>query len=478
MITQYVLAFGLYFSILLFIGWLSHHRQTSNSEFIVGNRTLSFWLIALSAHASDMSAWLFIGLPMAIFVQGMSGSWIAIGLFAGMFATWIFVARRLREATEKLGTFTLSTYFEKRFADTTGTLRLLTAAMLLFFLTHYLAAGLTAMGLLIESLFGINYYWGLTVATLVVVIYTFSGGFVTIAWTDLFQGMFLLIAIMIVPLLTLFQLDGIAAVESHATANPAYLSLFGDMSSMSLLSALILFMSWGLGYFGMPHIITKFLGIRNASEMWKSMCVGMTWQFLALAAAIGVGITGATYFDGQLMNAELVFVELVKVLFHPFFAGFVLCGVLAANLSTMDSQLLVCASVLGEDLYKRFVGKHVRPEYLVRATRCGLLLIAVTALLLAFGKNQALIDSVLYAWAGLGSSFGPLVLMSLYSKVANRNGAVAGIISGGFISATWPTLNSMITSIAIPSMIPGFFTNLLCVYIVSLATQKKQEATI
>jgi sodium/proline symporter len=471
MITQYLLAFVCYFLILLVIGVLSHQKQDSNAEFIVGNRTLNFWLTALSAHASDMSAWLFMGLPMAIFINGMSGSWIAIGLLIGMFLTWQFISIRLRVATEQTQTYTLSSYFEARFSDSSGILRVLTAIILVFYLTHYLAAALTAMGLLIESVFGIDYYLGLTFATIVVVSYTFGGGFVTIAWTDLFQAIFLLLVIILIPIMAMLSMDnGFERIRMLEELDPGYLSIFGDMSPGSLLSAIFLALSWGLGYFGMPHIVTKFMGIRDVVALKKSKYLGMTWQLLALSAAIVVGIVGAAFFNGEMDNPELVFVEMVKILCPPFIAGFVLCGILAANLSTMDSQLLVCASAIGEDLFKKMAGKSVSAIQLVRASRVGVVLIAAIALIIAFYKSETIIESVFYAWAGLGSSFGPLVLMSLYSKKANLYGAIAGILVGSAVAGIWPQLNPYIVDYPVPSMVPGFFLNLATIYIVSWAT--------
>lgn len=474
MTTHYVLSFICYFLVLLVIGWLSHRKQVSNAEFIVGNRSLNFWLTGLSAHASDMSAWLFMGLPMAVFMSGLSASWIAIGLLAGMFLTWQFISVKLRVATEESATYTLSSFFESRFKDSSGTIRVLTAIILVFYLTHYLAASLTAMGLLIESVFSIDYYWGLSFATIVVVVYTFGGGFVTIAWTDLFQAVFLLAAIMIIPFVAFMSMEhDFTRIEMLGNLSPGYLSFLGDMTPLSLISAIFLALSWGLGYFGMPHIITKFMGIRNAEELNKAKYLGMSWQFLALFSAIAVGIIGSAYFNGNMDNPELVFIELVKDLCPPFLAGFVLCGVLAANLSTMDSQLLVCASAIGEDLFKRFRKSNVSAIQLVRASRCGVVIIAGVALGLAFYKSESILESVFYAWSGLGSSFGPLVLTSIYCKRANRYGATVGILVGSTVAGLWPTLNPYLMNYPVPSMVPGFFLNLATIYFVSLASSKR-----
>lgn len=474
MLTQYLIAFFCYFSILLAIGIFSHKKQISNAEFIVGNRSLNFWLTALSAHASDMSAWIFMGLPMAIYNEGLYGSWIAIGLVIGMFANWQFVSIRLRTDTEKYNAFTLPSFFENRFNDTSGLLRVLTATILIFFLTHYLSAALMAMGLLLESVFGIDYYYGLAFSLGVVVVYTFGGGFITIAWTDLFQAIFLLFVIIMVPFIAFISMEnGWIAIRAIESDNIGYLSLFGNPSEKSLITALFLAASWGLGYYGQPHIITKFMGIKNISDLKKSKYVGMSWQIMALGASIAVGFVGAAFFDYGLKNPELIFIEMVKTLFHPLAAGFILCGILAANLSTMDSQLLVGASAFSEDLYKKLFRPQASALELVRISRFGVVAIASVALLIAFLKNDTILNSVLYAWAGLGSSFGPLVLMSLYYKETNKFGAAAGILVGGALAIFWHIINPYLFAFPIPPMVAAFSMSLLSIYVVSELTNKK-----
>jgi len=472
MFSYSLTAFVCYFLTLLAIGIISHRKQTSSEEFIVGGRSLNFWLTALSAHASDMSAWLFMGLPTAVYVCGLSGSWIALGLLIGMFLNWHFIAAKLRIETGQSSTNTLSSFFAYRFKDSSGFLRVLTAVMLLYYLTHYLAAGLTAMGILIESVFSLNYYWGLTFATVVIVAYTFGGGFMTIAWTDLFQALFLLFVIILIPLLAIASMGGFEKIHAYTLSHPGYLNVFGNSSPKNIIGRTTLAVSWGLGYFGMPHVITKFMGIRDVNEMKKSMSLGMTWQFFALTASIAVGVVGAAFFHGSLANPQLVFVELVKVLCHPFVAGFVLCGVLAANMSTMDSQLLVCASAIGEDLYPCLFANAQTDssKKRMRASRCGVLLIAAAALFIAFDKSETIIETVYYAWAGLGSAFGPLVLMSLYSKKANFYGAISGILVGGCTAAAWPKLSAALIPYDIPAMIPGFALSAASIYCMSRIT--------
>lgn len=468
--TQILFSFFIYFLVLLAIGLTFHKKQTNSADFIVGNRSLSFWLTALTAHASDMSAWLFMAFPAALYIKGIPGLWIAFGLIAGMYLNWQFIAERLRIETEKYNSYTLSTYFERRFKDPSGTLRILTACMSLLFLTIYLGAGLYAMGLLFNSLFGINYYIGLSIATFVVMTYVFCGGFITVAWTDFFQGVFLLAVILFVACISYLHLPSWQTVLDVAKNKDIPLSLLEEVDSYALLTALFLVLGWGLGYYGQPHIITKFMGIKTPQEINKAKYLGMTWQVLSLGAAAFIGFLGLAYFPEGLSNPELIFVEIVKHLFHPLMVGFILCGLIAANMSTMDSQILVCASVLSEDFYKHIFKKNASPYELLKASRAGVVVTSLVALSIAFVTNASILNMILYAWSGLGSSFGPLVIMSLYDPKANRAGAISGIFVGGLIAGLWPLLNPYLTSIAVPPMIPGFFSGLLSIYFVSRLT--------
>lgn len=447
--------------------------MTTSNEFMMGGRSLNFWVIALSAHASDMSSWLFMAFPAAIMIRGVPESWMALGLFGGMYLTWQFVAVRLRESTEKLDSYTLPTFFERRFKDNSGVIRVITALMAVIFLTFYISAGLIAMGILLESVFGIDYYFGLTVAMVVVVAYTYIGGFITVAWTDMFQAVFLLLMVILVPVIAFSTLpNGWHDIAQQAEAQSISLNLIDDFSGTNLLAILFLVFGWGLGYFGQPHIVTKFMGIRNSEELVKSKYVGMTWMFVALSAAAFVGFVGIAYYQGNLAQSELVYILMVKQLFHPLVAGFILCGLIAASMSTMDSQILVSASVLGEDFYRHVFKKGTSPKEMLLVTRVFVMLVAICSLAIAFRRSDSLLEAVQYAWAGLGSSFGPLMLMSLYYKKATRAGAIAGILVGGILSGLWHFMNPYLTSMVIPSMIPGFLGGLASIYLVSLVTEE------
>jgi solute:Na+ symporter, SSS family len=473
---QVIAAFVVYFSLLLTIGLVFHRRQKTASDFIIGDRSLNFWLVALSAHASDMSAWLFMAFPMSIFVLGLPRVWIALGLIIGMFCNWQFVASPLRQMTEKYHCYTLSSFFEKRFQDQSGIIRILSASVMVIFLTHYLSAGLIAMGYLLESLFNLDYYLGLTIALFVIVTYTFVGGFTTVAWTDLFQGIFLLVMILIVPFMASLKVGGWHPISEIAQQKQIPLTLIPQGHIESVFTIISLALGWGLGYFGMPHIITKFMGIKHVSEINKSKWLGMSWQVIALGAATWIGLVSIAYFPQGLDKPEMVFVEMVKDLFPPFIGGFILCAIIAANLSTMDSQILVAASMISEDLYKPLHRHPPSDRKVLWISKVSVVFIAFIALMLAFKRSSTILDTVLYSWSGLGSAFGPLVLMSLYSTRINRYGALAGIIVGTLTVMSWPYLNAKLTSYEILPMIPGFILSVVAIYLVSyLSTQSKDS---
>lgn len=470
MLEQF-LAVALYFGGLLCIGLLSRKKNATDQDFTLGSRKLNFWVTAISAHADDMSSWLFMAFPMAIFISGSQKLWVGIGLIFGMYCNWQFIAPRLRLATEKYDSTTLSTFLERRFGDHTGIIRNISALMILFFLLYYFSAGLVATGRLFESLFGIDYYIGITAAILIMISYVFTGGFVSVAWTDFAQGMFLLVMIALVPLVAFFQIGGVSQIFAAGGAKEISFSLIPDFSLASLFAVFSLAAGWGLGYCGQPHILTKFMAIREVSELRKSKYLGMSWQVVALASAAAVGFIGIAFFPEGLVNPEMVFVEMTKTLFPPFFTAFIICGVFAANMSTMDAQILVCATVMSEDFYKRLFKKEASPREVLFASRISVILFGAIAFYMAYGQNSTIMSMVEYAWSGLGSAFGPLLLAALYSKSVNRYGAIAGILTGGTVALFWPMMNPWLTRVEIISMIPGFFTSLAAIYITSWFTR-------
>lgn len=467
-------AMAVYLLLLSFIGFLSYHKQTSSTDFIIGNRSLNYWLTALAAHASDMSSWLFMGYPAIIIAGGLFNSWAAIGLIVFMFLNWQWIAPKIRVATEQYNSLTFSSFFESRLADTSGLIRLFTALMSLFFYTVYISAGLVGLGVLLESLFQIPYSIGVLIGIAVVIPYVFTGGYVTLAWIDLFQGLFLMAVIIFVPFYLLSDVGGWNGIVQAASMQKLSLSLIPYNQPLSWWQVLFITAGWGLGYFGQPHIITKFMGIRHVHEIHKSKYIGMTWMCIALIAATFVGLVGIAYFQGSLSNPEQVFTQMVQESFHPFFAGFILCGVLAATINAMSSQVLVLSSSLTEDFYKRIFRKKAMSSELLIVSRIGVLIVAFVAFMIAHGKVHSIYSLVLYAWSGLGASFGPLLLLSLHWKGLNKYGAWGGIIAGGSITGLWPNINSCIP-IQIPALIPGFTISLLLIIIISKITNHGQH---
>lgn len=465
-------AIVLYFAILLTIGILSYKKNLSSADFIIGNRSLNYWLTALAAHASDMSSWLFMAYPASIFLGGMLHTWAAIGLLVFMYLNWQLIAPKIRIATEQFNSLTFSSFFESRFADTSGLIRIFTACMSLFFYIVYVSSILVGLGILLETLFGIPYSIGVFVGILIVIPYVFIGGFLTLAWIDLFQGFFLLGAIIFVPFYLMPEIGGWAGISKALTVKHLSASLFPDFSLRTFWEIVFMATGWGLGYFGQPHIITKFMGIKNVHEIPKSKWIGMSWMTLALGAATLVGLVAAAFFNQEISDPQHVFIDLVKHNFSPFLVGLILCAVLAVIINAMSSQVLIVSSTLTEDFYKRLFRKSASSRELLIVSRIGIVAIAIIAFLIAYAKISTIYTLVLYAWSGLGSSFGPLLLLSLYSKKVNKYGAWVGILVGGVVAALWPYISSGF-SIEIPPMIPAFTLSFLSILIVSYATQHK-----
>ena len=467
-----MLAIAFYLLILIGIACASYRKNLTSQEFIIGGRKLNFWLTALAAHASDMSSWIFMGYPVTLFLTGSFNIWLAVGLTVFMFVNWQCIAPRIRVATEKFDSMTFSSFFESRFKDTSGGIRIITALMCFLFYTIYISASFYALGLLLQTFFGFPYWVGLTIGVLIVIPYLFVGGYITLAWTDFFQGIFLLLVILSVPLIATFHIGGVSVVESALEKAKFFDGLIPSYSPLGLLAILFSMTSWGLGYFGQPHIVTKFMGIRDPLEIRKSKMIGMTWQVLILGSATLIGMIAIAYFQNGIDNSQLIFVRMVQEIFPTFLGAFVLCAIVGATLTHADSQILVLASTLTEDFYKRIFRKAASSKELLIVSRLSILFVAFVAYIIAFNPFSSIFALVEYAWFGLGSAFGPLVVFALYSKSANKYGAYAGVISGGVIAAVWPLVNSYF-SIDIPTLIPGFGVSSLMIYLLSKLTTRR-----
>ncbi len=465
MSTPTILSFVLYLVGMLTIGMIFYLRTKNLSDYVLGGRQLGGAVAALSAGASDMSGWLLLGLPGAMYAGGMNNVWIGIGLVMGAYLNWQFVAKRLRIYTEFANdSITLPDYLENRFEDKSRILRVTSAVVILIFFTIYTSAGMVGGAILFETTFGLDYQAALWVGAVVIVSYTFLGGYMAVCWTDFFQGIMMFLALITVPMIVVGRVGGWdVAVNKIATMNMEYVDIFSGMTLMGIVSLMV----WGLGYFGQPHILARFMSVKLPSEVPKAQLVGMTWMVLSMFGAIFTGFLGIAYFaDAPLENSETVFIGLTQALFNPWVAGFLLAAILAAIMSTIDSQLLVCSSAIAEDFYKQIFRRQATQKELVWVGRISVLVIAVIAILLANDPESKVLGLVAYAWGGFGAAFGPVVLFSLFWKRMTRNGALVGMILGAVTVIVWKQIEGGWFDLY--EILPGFVLCSLAIVIVSL----------
>jgi len=439
---------------------------------MLGGRSLSPSVAALSAGASDMSGWMLMGLPGAMYLSGINSLWIAIGLIIGAFLNYLVVAPRLRTYTELANnSITLPDFFENRFEDKTRLLRVVSSIVIVVFFTLYTSSGIVAGGKLFESSFGMSYEIGLYVTAGVVVAYTLFGGFLAVSLTDFVQGCIMFIALVLVPVVTIIEVGGVDEVHASINQiNPELLNAFSGMTILGIISA----MAWGLGYFGQPHIIVRFMAIRSVKDMPTARRIGMSWMIVSLIGAMATGFAGIAYVDKtgiKLDDAETIFIVLSQLLFNPLVAGFLLAAILAAIMSTISSQLLVTSSSLTGDFYQAFLNKEASEKQLVFVGRISVLIVALVAIFLAYDRNSTILSLVSNAWAGFGAAFGPVVIGSLYWSKMTKNGALAGIVTGAATVLFWiyapVTINGASLSSMVYEIVPGFIMCSLAIYIVS-----------
>ena len=476
--TPTLITFVIYIAAMIIIGFTAHRATKNFDDYILGGRSLGSFVTALSAGASDMSGWLLMGLPGAIFVAGLSESWIAIGLIAGAWLNWIFVAGRLRVHTEhNHNALTLPDYFSHRFEDTSRLLRIFSALVILVFFTIYCASGVVAGARLFESTFGMEYGTALWVGAAATILYVFIGGFLAVSWTDTVQATLMIFALLITPVFVILALGDMgAAMDTIAAQDPSNFDMFKGLSFIAIISLL----GWGLGYFGQPHILVRFMAADSVKTIPNARRIGMAWMILTLAGAVAVGFLGIAYFADNpgragavTENGERVFMELVKILFNPWVAGIILSGVLAAVMSTLSAQLLVSSSALTQDFYKAMLRKDASQTELVWVGRGMVLLIALIAIGIASNPQSKVLGLVSYAWAGFGAAFGPVVLISLVWKRMTRNGALVGMLVGAITVVVWKEF----IGLGLYEIIPGFIFASIAIYVVSLMG-KEPAATI
>src|SRR5690625_1300239 len=480
LITAIVHLLGM-FAIGSFMYKPTHHL----SDYVLRVRSLGPYVLALSVGDSDVSGWLMLGLPGAIFATGLSEAWLAIGLATGAYLNWQFIAKRLRIYTEVANdSITVPDFLENRFNDKSRLLRVISALVILLFFTFYTSSGMVAGAKLFEASFGLSYQTALWLGVLAVVTYTCLGGFLAVVWTDFIQGTLMLLALIVVPIVALSQLGGWnETVQAVGNIDPSRLNMVQGVSAIAIISSL----AWGLGYVGQPHIIVRFMALRSPKDVPKARFVGTTWMILGLYGSIATGFAGLVYVSTadaalftnlglevvtengiqMLGDPEKILMAFSQILFNPIVAGILLAAILSAIMSTIDSQLLVSSSAVAEDFYKGFLRRNATNKELVWTGRIATIVIALVAALIATNPDSTVLDLVGYAWAGFGASFGPIILLSLFWKGVTRNGSLVGIIIGAVTVIVWGDfLSGGIFDLY--ELLPGFIFNLVATIVISL----------
>ena len=470
-----LVAIVIYMIVMLAIGWYAFVRTKNLNDYMLGGRGLGPAVTALSAGAADMSGWLLMGLPGAIYMNGLVDAWIAIGLTIGAYLNWLLVAPRLRVYTQVASdSITIPSFLDNRLRDRTKAIRIASGIIILVFFTFYVSSGMVAGGKFFNSSFGYDYHMGLLIVSGVVVAYTLFGGFLAVSYTDFLQGLTMFLALIAVPVFGLFLTGGLGeTIDSIKTVDPERLSLF---ASTATVAGVISSIAWGLGYFGQPHIIVRFMAINSVKETTSARRIGIGWMVFSLAGAIATALVGIAYFQQngrELEDAETVFIVLGQILFHPFVAGIMLAAILAAIMSTISSQLIVTSSALIEDIYKALFNKTATDAHYVFAGRLAVLLVSIVAAFLAWNPDNSVLDLVGFAWAGFGAAFGPIILLALYWRKLTNIGALAGMVSGAVVAFVWGKVEVLTSTLY--EIVPGFIVCLLVAVLVSMVTYKPNK---
>ncbi|PJG85585.1 sodium/proline symporter PutP [Conservatibacter flavescens] len=461
---QIYITFGLYMIVILGIGVYAYRSTRNFDDYILGGRKMGGFVTAMSAGASDMSGWLLMGLPGAIFISGLSEAWIAVGLTIGAYLNYRIVAGRLRIFTEKYNNaLTLPEFFAQRFPYQKKALKIISSSIILFFFTIYCASGVVAGAKLFQGLLGLDYSTALWLGALATISYTFIGGYLAVSWSDTIQATLMIFALLLAPVMVLIHISWdsitLALEAKSALTQVPYNSWLYNVSGIGVISAL----AWGLGYFGQPHILARFMAADSIASLNKARTIGITWMFLCLGGAIAVGYFGLAYFSVknlELANAESIFIELSKLMFNPWIVGVVLSAILAAVMSTLSAQLLMCSAAITEDFYKGFLRKTASSLELVWVGRVMVLLIAAVAIMIAQNPESKVMSLVSYAWAGFGAAFGPVVILSLFNRNISSKAALLGMLSGALTVVIWSPLMQELgwhDLSKLYEIIPGFF---------------------
>lgn len=475
-----VLTFAVYLVGMIGIGIYAYLLTKNSSDYFLGGRQLGPWPAALSAGASDMSGWLLLGLPGYAYLAGLESLWLAGGLLLGTWANWRIVARRLRHySIVAEDALTLPNFFARRFEDNSGLLQSIAAIFVLLFFLFYTSSGLVAGGKLFEAVFGLDYTYALIAGTVCVVSYTLFGGFLAVSWTDFVQGLLMAAALIVVPLVAINRDGGVSSLQHHLVSiNPELLNPFttSDGKVIGVIAAISL-AAWGLGYFGQPHILARFKAVRSDGEVATARRIAVTWSFFSMIGAVLVGLAGLVFVTGDtavmVEDSEKIFMVLVGALFHPVVAGILLAAILAAIMSTADSQLLVSSSAFTEDLYRKWVRPEASEQECVMMGRIAVVILSLIALALAWQPDNTVLGLVSYAWAGFGAAFGPTLLLALFWRRMNKWGALAGVVVGGMTVLIWKQMSGGLFELY--ELVPGFVFATIAIIVVSRSTKSPAD---
>ena len=497
--VQILVAMVIYMATVIAIGLIYAKRANKNSEeYFLGGRSLGPWVTAMSAEASDMSGWLLMGLPGVAYWCGLADAfWTAFGLAVGTYFNWLIVSKRLRRYSVRANnSITLPEFFSNRFREKKKTIMLIAAAFILIFFTVYASSCFVTCGKLFSTLFGTSYVSMMILGAIFVLLYTILGGFLAESASDFMQAIVMIVALTVIVVLSTINAGGVGAVFENARAIPGFMEFFGlatptlDTNGQQLVEAgkpvfgaaadygfltVCSMMAWGLGYFGMPQVLLRFMAIHKEEELTRSRRIAMIWVVISLGVAVFIGIVGRQIFpDAHLTKsaAENIFITLATSSLPPILAGFVMAGILAATISSSDSYLLIAASALSKNIYQGICKKDATDKQVMLVSRITLLVLAAVGIVIALDENSVIFQIVSFAWAGFGATFGPLMLFSLFWKRINKPGAIAGMLSGAGMVFLWKLVISKLGgAFAIYELLPAFIFSSVCIVVVSLLTK-------
>lgn len=469
-----LIGFIVYLAVLLFVGFATFRFNKTLSDYVLAGRKLGIWVVTFSERASGESAWLLLGLPGVVFAAGLSELWVAIGCTTGILFSWMFIARRLRVESEANYALTIPEYFENKYDDETRFIRTLGTLIIVFFFTFYVCAQFIGAGKVLNVTFDIPHFWGMVIGALIILFYTIMGGFMAVAWTDFVQSMLMVFTLVLLPIIGLIEFGGWDKIVSFIAQNKAdHLSILGGNAGILAALSVISGLSWGLGYMGQPHLLARFMAIKKPEQLHKGAFIGISWAVLAFWGAMFIGLFAITSYTMEgIGDQEKVMPLMATTLLPGWLAGILISGAIAAMMSTADSQLLVTTSAVAEDIYHNYIDRDASEKKLVTVSRIITFCVGVAAFIIATFSQEFVFTMVAFAWSGLGSAFGPALLLSLWWRKTTREGILAGMLAGTITTVIWhftPQLSGLVMELA-----PAFILAFLAVWLVSLATYKEK----